>query len=135
MSTSEPALMPSPPVLPALPLTDFWDETQWAVFLALVEAVIPSISPESCLEDPHHQIRISDHEFQEAFEDAVGPLSERVTVEKFKTLLADRPTTDKAFVENIKRSIEKLPVQQRTQLGNFCNTLSCVSSLSGLYSI
>jgi hypothetical protein len=97
---------------------------QWTVWLALVDAAIPSIAPESCLEDSHHQIRISEDEFQEAFKDAIGPRSKPVAAEKFKALLSDRPTTSRIFVESVKRCIETLPSQQRTQLGIFCNGLS-----------
>jgi hypothetical protein len=119
MSASESATRPSPPPLPDLPPIDFWSETQWAVWFALVEAAIPSVSPESSLEDSHRQVRISDDELRRAFSETGTGAS----LDAFKALLADNPATSPAFIDNMKRSVASLPAHQLSRIGGFCSSL------------
>ncbi|KAL8359746.1 hypothetical protein RB598_008225 [Gaeumannomyces tritici] len=53
---------PRVPDLVELP-SDFWTPTQWSVFLALADAVLAPIVPESELEDKAAQIRMPDDQF------------------------------------------------------------------------
>ena len=42
---------PTPPGLPSPPTGDFFDDNQWTVLLALLDAIIPSITATSNVKD------------------------------------------------------------------------------------
>lgn len=119
-------LVPAPTGLSTLPPTDFWDEKQWDVLFALLEAVMPAVAPQSTIKDEHNQIRIPDAKFDAIFK----RLSERVvdapSKEALRAFLGKRCTADPEFVETCKRMLCSFPPSKNEQLGGILNILKYV---------
>ncbi|KAK1991967.1 GMC oxidoreductase [Colletotrichum falcatum] len=110
--------------LPALPATDFWSETQWAVLMSLVEAVLPSISLPATLSDATSQVRVSEADYAAALQLVRDTMKNPPSEEKFLEYLAHNPAREPRFVENLKRTLASLPSGAQRQLGGAMGTLA-----------
>jgi len=118
--------MASPPVL-ALPAAfsgDWWDETQWAVFMALVDAVVLPVVAESQAADEKSHQKISDVEFERAYQEAQASMTEPPSREVFARYLAERASDNPAFVDAVRRSVADIPPSARKMLGGVLWALS-----------
>jgi len=66
MAGLEPHSGPNAPALPEAPAGDWWDETQWRVFLCLLDTVMLPVVAEPYLTDKKDQKKISAAEFDRA---------------------------------------------------------------------
>jgi hypothetical protein len=126
MSKSVVHLAPSPPPLPDVPATDFWNETQWAVYFALIDAAVPSVASESSLENGASQLRISDQEFTQAYTQLQASLLDPPSPEDLKAFLAERPVDDPMFIRNNQRTVCTLPSSEQRKLGAVLSLLRYV---------
>lgn len=128
MDSSELVAGPTPfsPALKAISSTGFWNETQWAVFISLMEAAMPAIATESTIEDKHNQIQISDREFDDIFKRVTGTVTEPPSKEALRAFLAERCTADPDYVDSCKRHACSLPPTAAKELGGLLNLLAYV---------
>ncbi len=116
--------MPLVPELPDLPPTDFFNETQWAVLFALMDATLPALTLESEVRDEHKQSAISEAQFRDALALARGQMVEPPSEELLKKYLEDMPSSYPGFVVGIKRTLANVPDAGRKQLGAVLYALS-----------
>lgn len=109
--------------LPALPTTDFWNETQWTVLMSLLEAVLPPISRPATLTDTTSQIRVSDAEYAAALQLAQNTMKKPPSEEKFQEYMAHNPAKEPKFIESITRTLAALPAGAQRQLGGAMGAL------------
>ncbi|KAK2014768.1 long chain fatty alcohol oxidase [Colletotrichum eremochloae] len=110
--------------LPALPTTSFWSETQWAVLMSLLEAVLPSISLPATLSDATNQVRVSEADYTAALQLVRNTMKNPPSEEKFLEYLAHNPAKEPRFVENITRTLASLPAAAQRQLGGAMGALA-----------
>ncbi|KAK1971198.1 GMC oxidoreductase [Colletotrichum sublineola] len=110
--------------LPALPTTSFWSETQWAVLMSLLEAVLPSISLPATLSDATNQVRVSEADYTAALQLVRNTMKNPPSEEKFLEYLAHNPAKEPRFVENITRTLTSLPAAAQRQLGGAMGALA-----------
>ncbi|GKT53678.1 long chain fatty alcohol oxidase [Colletotrichum tofieldiae] len=115
--------------LPALPTSDFWNETQWAVLMSLLEAVLPSISRPATLSDTTNQVRVSEAEYAAALQLVQNTMTKPPSEEKFQEYLAYNPAKEPRFVESITRTLAAMPAGAQRQLGGAMGALAYVSFL------
>ena len=111
------ATSPTPTALPPPPAGDFFDEAQWAVLFSLADAIIPAIVPASAVADNQTQRGIDDAELDSAAARVKSTMATPPSPELLKAYLADRPSTDPAFVNGLRRLVSALPTPSRKQLG------------------
>lgn len=119
-------LAPLPTGLRALPSTEYWDETQWAVLFAILEAIMPAVAPESAIKDRHNQIRIPDSEFEAIFKRVDENLANPPSKEALREFLGTRCTADPAFIDSCKRMVSSFPPAKTEQLGGILKLLKYV---------
>ncbi|KAI0131657.1 long-chain fatty alcohol dehydrogenase [Hypoxylon sp. NC0597] len=117
MVTTHHLTAPIPTQLPELKDTSYFSETQWKVLFALVDAVIPSIVAEAAATDRKNQLRISQSQYEEAYERTKRSLKHPPEYEKFKLYLESRPLDNPQFVQLLKRMLQRVPNSDRKQLG------------------
>lgn len=127
MATPTPLTAPLCPALPDLPSEDFWTSTQWAVFLAIMDSVVPAVVPKSRLVDKQGQHGIPDAEYaallkRTAQETVLATSDEGV----LRAFLEDRPSTNPNVRGLLLRTLHRLPAKQRSGLGAIMSALSCV---------
>lgn len=108
---------PVPTALPAAPDTGYFTKTQWAVYFALAEAALPPIVPQSKLTDKANQIRITDHEYQVAF-DKTQTLAVPPTRSLFDAYLSEPITQNAQFIDVTHRMVGSLYLPAKKQFGD-----------------
>jgi hypothetical protein len=115
---------PDTPGMPEPPSGDFYNETQWAVLLALLDAIVPSVAPESMTRDVSAQRRISDAEYQLLLESYPRTMAAAPEKAVFQAYLDERPARQQAFLHACRRSLARLPESGRQKLGGALSLLS-----------
>ena len=115
-------IAPIPTALSAPPDRGFFNETQWAVYIALVEAVLPSLVPES-RHTNGNQIVISTEQYECAFAQAQR-LAMPLTRRQFDNYLAESVLDSPKFLEMTRRIIGNLPRSARKQLAGTLSFLA-----------
>ena len=115
---------PRPVGFPPMPAGDFWNETQWAVLFALMDAAVPSMATAADISDAAGQLRISDEEFAEAFEQASRAMTSPPSAKDFKAYIGLRPTKDPLFIENFRRFAATIPPASQKKLGGLTSLLT-----------
>lgn len=115
---------PNWPSLPDPPSGDFWSDTQWQVLLALLDATIPSIAPESKLKDEQNEVAISDATYAEILKETQSSTAEPPNEMLFQAYMEDRPSANPAFVISLRRAVVGLPEKPRGDLGKVLGFLS-----------
>lgn len=118
---------PLRPELPDLPSDDFWTQTQWAVFMAIMDSVIPAIVSKSRLTDKLGQRGIPDLEYAALMRTSQDTVLETRDAAVLRAFLEDKPSKNPAFHGLLLRTLFRLPVKQRAGLGVILSALSCVS--------
>ena len=119
-------IAPIPTALSTILPTTYWDESQWAVIFAIMEAVMPAFAPQSTIEDEQNQIRISDAEFEDIFKRLENTVVDPPSKESLREFLAKRCTDDPSYVEDVKRTVGSFKPAQHQQLGNVLRLLTYV---------
>lgn len=117
---------PRSPDVPELPSDGFWTETQWAIFMALMDCIVPAIVAKSSLVDKYAQLGIPDPEYSTVLKTAQAAALEKRTEESIKAFLEDRPSANPTVREVMVRIIARLPPKHRNGLGGFVSGLSYV---------
>lgn len=102
--------------LPDPPRADFFDEAQWSILNALVDAVLPSITAKSSIADEFGQVAVDDHEFTRTLRLASQSSQGSVTEDAFRTFLAHRPSQDPEFADSFLRTLALVPPSQQKRL-------------------
>lgn len=117
----------SAPILPALPADisgDYYTELQWQVLFALLDAVVPSIVVESAVTDKRNQWKITQKEYEEAYKHIQASTTHPPDLARFEEYLRSRPAQDARFVQNLKRTLDRLPHSAKKQLGGALNGMA-----------
>ncbi|KAK0711345.1 hypothetical protein B0H67DRAFT_684977 [Lasiosphaeris hirsuta] len=115
---------PTLPGLPAPPPGVFLDETQWTVLMALLDAVIPSITANSRVADDMAQRGIADGEFEESAARAQPNAAEPPSTDLIKAYLEDRATARPGFKDAVRRTLGSVPGESLKPLGTALYALS-----------
>lgn len=127
MVSSETALnAPRSPDAPQPLDGGFWDETQWAVFMAFMDTIVPAVVPKSLLADKESQLGIPDVQYSAVAETAQDTAVEKRDEGSIKAFLEDRPSTNLLVRATMVHLIARLSPVQRDKLGAFLSRLSYV---------
>lgn len=118
--------VPQNPGLPELPPDGFWNETQWSVFWAIMDSIIPAIVSKSSLVDKKGQQGIPDIEYAALIKTSQTHVLETRDEYVLKAFLEDRPSTNPICREMLLRVLCRLSPKQSNGLGAFLSSLSCV---------
>ncbi|KAK3313474.1 hypothetical protein B0H66DRAFT_606731 [Apodospora peruviana] len=110
--------------MPPPPAGDFFNETQWAVLRALLDAVIPPITAASKVKDVKTEYGIPDGRLQQLTSGADTKMTGAPSADVFEAYLADRPSNDPNFLAGVCRILCGTPASARTQLGGVLTALS-----------
>ncbi|KAM0284819.1 hypothetical protein ACHAQH_001740 [Verticillium albo-atrum] len=105
--------------LPPLPSAGFWDDTQWTVFWAMMEAALPSIREASSSTDENHQIKIDQDQYSAAYDIAKASMTNPPSEEKFKAYLDYSATENLDFRNSVIRTLYMLPSASQRSLGGY----------------
>lgn len=108
---------PTPTSLPPPPACDFYGEEQWAVLFSLADAIIPAVVPASTLADDKTQRGIDDADLDQATARVQSTMTTPPSDDLLKAYLQERPSTDPAFINGLRRLVAALPSPARAQLG------------------
>lgn len=126
IETNAGPIVPIPTALSTILPTTYWDESQWAVMFAIMEAAMPAFAPQSTIEDEHNQIRISDAEFEDIFKRLENTVVDPPSKEALREYLAKRCMDDPSYVEDFKRTMGSLKPAQHKALGGILRILTYV---------
>lgn len=111
--------------MPDAPTGDYFNETQWAVLMALADAVVPSIAAESKVTNEKVQRRMPDQEYQKIIQSNKGSIIAAPGDESlFQEYLDDRPSKHPAFLDHCRRTLSNVPASDRKQLATVLSALS-----------
>lgn len=104
----------------------FWDETQWAVFMAVMDTIVPAIVSKSSLADKTGQLGIPDVQYSTTLKEAQATVMEKSDRQCLEAFMSDRPSTNNAVRASLVHIISRLSPLQRARLGGFMSRLSYV---------
>lgn len=122
-------IAPESPALPALPPDDFWSETEWAVFNAILDTIVPAVVPKSALTDKEAQLAIPDGEYSAVLAKAKATTLESQDEVSLKAFMEDKTSTHPAVREVSLRIAARLSDVQRDGLRRLLKLLSSAASL------
>lgn len=111
-------------VLPALAPTAFWDEAQWKVWWAFMEAIVPSIREASEISDDARQVSISKQELSNVLGFAQANIPSPPSDDKLKEWLDYCAAEDPAFRQTLMRTLTAFPDAMQRGLGGVLSLLS-----------
>ncbi|OIW33590.1 GMC oxidoreductase [Coniochaeta ligniaria NRRL 30616] len=112
------------PGLPEPPSGDFFNETQWAVLMSLIDAVLPPTLPESKVTDQITQKAIPDADYQTAITTTRTVLAQAPDEATLAAYLSTTPSQNPATLHAIRRSLGGVSASARTQLGGVLSALA-----------
>lgn len=115
---------PTPPALPPVPSGDYFNETQWTVLMAILDAVIPSIAAASTVTDEKTHRSVDDGEFKSATSLGQSKLVSPLSDAALKAYLEDRPSASPEFMDILRRTLSTIPPPARNKLGSVLHALS-----------
>lgn len=126
MATAEALIAPAPqcPALPELPPDGFWTETQWTVFMAIMDTIVPAVVTKSSLTDKQGQLGIPDAQYSSVMKMAQATVVERSDEDSLRAYMEDKPSHHPAIRAIHLRIAARLPAKQRAGLGGLLNSLS-----------
>lgn len=122
-------IAPESPALPALPPDDFWSETEWAVFNAVLNTIVPEIVPKSTLTDKEGQLAIPDGEYSAVMARARATTLESQDEVSLKAFMEEKTSTYPAVREVSLRIAARLSDVQKEGLRRLLELLSSATSL------
>ncbi|KAK5664161.1 hypothetical protein OQA88_376 [Cercophora sp. LCS_1] len=117
---------PSFPPLPPPPKGDYFDETQWAVLVSLLDAIIPSITPASSVTDDQiktHRI-VDDDELAKLAAQVQATVVSPPSADVLKAYLEDRFSANPVLMDDLRRTFENIPESGRNKLGGALSALA-----------
>ncbi|KAH8909806.1 GMC oxidoreductase [Coniochaeta sp. PMI_546] len=123
-ASSENITAPRWPGLPEPPSGDWFNETQWAVLMSLIDAVLPATVPESKATDKTMQKAIPDTEYQDVVTTTRTTLAQAPDEATLTAYLSELPSQNPATLHAIRRSLSGVPASVRNQLGGVLTALS-----------
>ncbi|KAK2604864.1 hypothetical protein N8I77_007759 [Diaporthe amygdali] len=124
MALTEEIMAPQSPALPELPPLDFWSETEWAVFNAILDTIVPAVVSMSSLTHKEGQLGISDDEYSAVMGKARATTLESRDEASLKAFMEDKASTHPAVREVSLRIAARLSVAQRDGLKRLLKSLS-----------
>lgn len=122
-------IAPESPALPALPPDDFWSETEWAVFNAILDTIVPAIVSKSALTDKEGQLAIPDGEYSAVIAKAKATTLKSQDEVSLRAFMEDKASTHAAVREVSLRIAARLSDVQRDGLRRVLKLLSSAASL------
>jgi hypothetical protein len=117
MAAESAAYLPKWPGIPPSPTSSMWSETQWTILLAIMDAVIPSVVPESGAADPWRQAALPAVEYEAMFRETRAQLVVAPGEDLLRAYLEDCPSASEGFVRSMRRVVSSLPVRLQKDLG------------------
>lgn len=117
---------PVPVPLPVPVKVEAFNEGQWQTLFALLDAVTPSIVIDAEVTDAKNQLRITESQCLEAYEQTKKNVRNAPDYEKFKAYLRSRPVSTPGYVDHVKRVVGNLPKSGQRDLGRLLGLLKCV---------
>lgn len=117
---------PQSPDIPELPSDGFWTETQWVVFMALMDCIVPAIVAKSSLVDKNAQLGITDSDYSAVLKTAQTTALEKRSEGSLKAFLEDKPSANPTVRKVMVRIVARLPPKHRDGLGGVLSGLSYV---------
>lgn len=105
------------------PDASFFTATQWRVWYALMDTIIPSIVPKG---KEHHgtgEYAFAQDTVESYFQYVQNQLSSPPSREDFETYLSEKPSDIPAFKDHMIRTLHGLPKDLRDQLGSMLTML------------
>lgn len=127
MALTEEIMTPQSPALPELPPLDFWSETEWAVFNAILDTIVPAVVSMSSLTQKEGQLGIPDDEYSAVMGKARATTLESRDEASLKAFMEDKASTHPAVREVSLRIAARLSVAQRDGLKRLLKSLSSAS--------
>jgi hypothetical protein len=121
---------PESPALPAIPADDFWSETEWAVFNAIQDTIVPAVVSKSSLIDKQAQLAIPDGEYSAVVSRARTTALQSQDEASLRAFMEDKATTHPAVREVSLRIVARLTHVQKDGLRRLLKSLSSAPSLS-----
>lgn len=122
-------IAPESPALPALPPDDFWGETEWAVFNAILDTIVPAVVSKSALTDKEGQLAIPDGEYSAVLARARATTLQSQDEVSLKAFMEDKTSTHPAVREVSLRIAARLSDVQKDGLKRLLKLLSSAASL------
>ncbi len=92
--------------------------------MAVMDAVVPSITLDSSVTDEKTQESLPESRLQEITEHIRTSMAEPPSEDLLRAYLEDRPSSSPAFVHGVRRALDKTPVKARNWLGSILTALS-----------
>jgi hypothetical protein len=108
---------PNSPALPPPPSGDFFNETQWTVLLAFLDAVVPRITAVSQVKDPSLAVGVPDTQYHDMVARARKSMAEAPPEDIVETYLGELPSENPAFVYAVRRAVYGISTSDKMQLG------------------
>lgn len=121
-------IAPESPALPALPPDDFWSETEWAVFHAILDTIVPAVVSKSSLTDREGQLAIPDGEHSALMAKARATTLKSQDDESLKAFMEDKVSTSPAVRQVSLRIAARLSDVQKDGLRRLLKSLSSAAS-------
>lgn len=121
-------LAPESPALPALPPDDFWSETEWAVFNAILDTIVPAVVSKSSLIDKQAQLAIPDGEYSAVMSKARATTLQSQDEASLRAFMEDKASTHPAVREVSLRIAARLSDVQKDGLKRLLKSLSSAAS-------
>lgn len=126
MAITEALIAPAPrcPALPELPDDGFWTETQWAVYMSIMDTIVPAVVAKSSLTDKEGQLGIPDVRYSSVIKMARATVLERTDEDSLRAFMEDKPSYHPGIRAIQLRIAARLPAKQRAGLGTLLSSLS-----------
>lgn len=121
-------IAPECPALPALPPDDFWSETEWAVFNAILDTIVPAVVSKSSLTDKEGQLAIPDGEYSAVMARARATTLQSHDEESLKAFMEVKASTSPAVRQVSLRIAARLSYVQKDGLRRLLKSLSSAAS-------
>lgn len=131
MDSAPPLTAPVPVELPAPKSGEYLSEAQWQILLSLIDGAMPSITveeePAGVGSDQDNHLRISETRYKELYASTESLMQHPPSPDAFKEYIAARALDNKAFVDQVKRTVGNLPAHAMGQLRGILSMLAYVS--------
>lgn len=128
MVVTRDVLAPQSPALPALPADGFWTETEWAVFNAILDTIVPAVVPKSSLADRQGQLAIPDGHYAAVMSTAKATTLQSQDETSLKAFMEDKASTHPAVRQVSLRIAARLSDVQKDGLKRLLKSLSLAAS-------
>lgn len=112
--------------LPEVPAITFFNETQWKVYFALMDTVIPSIISETQGGDDKENTTIKQKTYDDYYTKVKNTVANPPSREAFEAYLSEKPSAIPAFRDHTVRTLGGLPDDMRQQLASILYLLGSV---------